>query len=204
MVQSEIIKTTCPRDCYDACGIVVNKRNGVIANVLGDEDHAVARGALCGKCAIAYNGAWRDAALRLTTPLKRLGPKGKGEFTPTTWDEALSEISAKLKGLIDQGQSRSILHTHYTGTVSLIAGAFPNRFFNRIGATEVDPDTVCNKAGHVALQLMYGTSTSGFDPRTASKTRSIMVWGANPSATAPHIDRYWLGSFAGTKIVIDP
>ena len=34
MVQSEIIKTTCPRDCYDACGIVVNKRNGVIANVL--------------------------------------------------------------------------------------------------------------------------------------------------------------------------
>jgi hypothetical protein len=37
--------------------------------------------------------------------------------------------------------------THYTGTCSLIAGTFPLRFFNSIGATEVDPDTVCNKAG---------------------------------------------------------
>lgn len=207
MIQSEIIKTTCPRDCYDACGIVVNKRNGVIANVLGDEDHAVARGALCGKCAIAYNGAWRDAALRLTTPLKRLGPKGKGEFAPITWDEALSEISAKLKGLIDQGQSRSILHTHYTGTVSLIAGAFPNRFFNRIGATEVDPDTVCNKAGHAALELVFGNSSDGFDPRSAKDARCIVVWGANPSHSAPHQDKHWLKDArgAGAKIiVVDP
>jgi hypothetical protein len=40
-------------------------RDAAIAKVLGDRDHAVARGALCGKCAIAYNGAWRDPALRL-------------------------------------------------------------------------------------------------------------------------------------------
>src|SRR5215468_4463405 len=44
-----IIKTTCPRDCYDSCGIAVVKRRGVITKVLGDPDHAVARGALCGK-----------------------------------------------------------------------------------------------------------------------------------------------------------
>ena len=31
-----------------------------------------------------------------------------------------------------------------------------------------------------------------------------MVWGANPSATAPHADRYWLGAFRGPKIVVDP
>src|SRR6476660_5400349 len=56
MTVRETIKTTCPRDCYDACGITVTRKDGIIANVLGDQDHPVSRGALCGKCAIAYNG----------------------------------------------------------------------------------------------------------------------------------------------------
>ena len=82
---------------------------------------------------------------------------------------------------------RSIYHTHYTGTVSMVAGLFPTRFFNRLGATEVDPDTVCNKAGHVALADMFGTSLSGFDPDQLASARCIMVWGANPSHSAPHM-----------------
>ena len=98
----------------------------------------------------------------------------------------------------------AILQTHYTGTCSLIAGSFPLRFFNRIGATEVDPDTVCNKAGHMALQLMYGESTRGFDPRTIDGARCVMIWGANPSASAPHVHQYWLGETAVPKIVVDP
>jgi anaerobic selenocysteine-containing dehydrogenase len=96
------------------------------------------------------------------------------------------------------------LQTHYTGTCSLIAGSFPLRFFNSIGATEVDPDTVCNKAGHAALQLMYGESTRGFDPRTIDGSRCVMIWGANPSTSAPHMHQYWLSETPVPKIVIDP
>ena len=33
-----LIKTTCPRDCYDACGISVRVRDGVIQNVMGDRE----------------------------------------------------------------------------------------------------------------------------------------------------------------------
>src|SRR4029450_4769023 len=64
-----VIRTTCPRDCYDTCGIAVVKRNGAVTKVLGDPDHPVSRGALCGKCALAYNGVWRDPAARLARPL---------------------------------------------------------------------------------------------------------------------------------------
>ncbi len=202
-VDGDIVKTTCPRDCYDACGMVVVRRGGVIAKVLGDPDHAITKGKLCGKCAIAYNGAWRDSGLRLSAPLKRVGKKGAGEFEPVSWDAALGEIGARFGRLINEGAARSILHTHYTGTVGLIGGWYPIRFFNRIGATEVDPDTVCNKAGHAALDLVFGNSLEGFDPRTAKDARTILVWGANPSHSAPHQDTGWLADAkAGGAMVI--
>jgi len=200
----EVIKTTCPRDCYDACGIHVIKRNGAIFQVRGDPKHPVARGWLCPKCASGYNGAWRDPSKRLLRPLRRSGRKGSGEFTPISWDEALDEAATRLKSVVSTVGPQAIINTHYTGTFSLLGYYYPMRFFNRLGATEVDPDTICNKAGHVALDYVYGTSLDGFDPHTAKDASCIVVWGANPSATAPHADRHWLAESAAKVIVIDP
>lgn len=199
-----LVRTTCPRDCYDACGIVVVKRGNAITRVLGDPDHHVSRGALCGKCAIAYNGAWRDTSLRLSTPLRRIGPKGSRSFTPVSWDEALGLIAEKLNGAIQSYGGRSIVHSHYTGTCSMLAGWFPLRLLNRIGATEIDPDSVCNKAGHTALENIFGDSGIGFDPRTSKDAACIMVWGANPFASAPHQHIHWLPESKAKRIVIDP
>jgi anaerobic selenocysteine-containing dehydrogenase len=200
----EVIKTTCPRDCYDACGIAVIRRDGRVTRVLGDPDHHVSHGALCGKCAIAYNGVWLDSGRRLTTPLVRAGPKGTSSFEPTSWDAALSRIASRLGDIRREKGGGAITHTHYTGTCSAIAGNFPSRFFNRIGAVEVDPDSVCNKAGHVALGLIFGSSLDGFDPRTAKDARCILVWGANPSASAPHAHKHWLFESEAKCIVVDP
>ncbi len=202
--EKEHIRTTCPRDCYDACGIVVVRREGRIVKVLGDPEHPVSRGALCGKCAIAYNGVWRDPEARLTTPLRRRGAKGAGRFEPIGWDEALDEIATRFKAIADDPGPQAILHAHYTGTCSLIAGKFPMRFFNRLGATEVDPDTVCNNAGHVALGYAIGASALGFDPRTARDAACIVVWGANPSASAPHAHKHWLRDAPAKVVVVDP
>lgn len=200
------IKTSCPRDCYDSCGISAIVIDGQINRILGDSDHAMTHGALCAKCAFAYNGAWIDPNKRLTQPLKRTGPKGDHHFEVVSWETALSDISQRLHSIIEQFGGQSILHTHYTGICSLIAGNFPLRFFNRIGATEVDPDTVCNKAGHETLGLMFGQSMDGFDPRTAKDTDCLIIWGANPSASAPHVHKRWLPEVKqhAKIIVIDP
>ena len=200
----ELIHTTCPRDCYDACGIVVIKRGGEITKVLGDPDHPAARGALCGKCALAYNGVFLDPTARLTTPLRRVGPKGSDQFEAISWDEAIDTVAGKLTAIADDSGAETILQAHYTGTCSMLAGGFPDRFFNRLGATEVDPDTICNLAGHVALNYILGASAVGFDPREAKDAACIVVWGANPHASAPHTHKYWLREAPGTVIVIDP
>jgi anaerobic selenocysteine-containing dehydrogenase len=200
----EIILTTCPRDCYDTCGIAVVKRNGVITQVRGDPNHPVSRGKLCVKCSIGYNREWRDPQARLTRPLRRVGPKGAGQFEPVSWDTALAAIADRLKQIVATTGPQTILNTHYSGTISLMAFLFPMRFFHRLGATEVTPDTICNMAGHVALQYVYGTSVDGFDPRTARDATCVVVWGANPSASAPHVDEYWLRETPAKVVVIDP
>ncbi len=199
----EKILTTCPRDCYDACGIEVSRRDGAIHRVRGDRQHPVSRGRLCRKCATAYNGVLLDPRARLLTPLRREGPKGSGRFQPVSWDDALAEIGRRLTEVAAGPGAHTILNAHYTGTFALLGYHFPNRFLRRLGAREVDPDTICNKAGHVALEYLYGTSLDGFDPRSAADAACIMVWGANPSASAPHQHEHWLPEAPGRVIVVD-
>ena len=71
------------------CGIAVIKRGERIVKVLGDPDHPVSRGALCGKCAIAYNGVLRDPERAADSG--RCGasaPRAKAQFEPVSWDTA--------------------------------------------------------------------------------------------------------------------
>ena len=202
MVQD--IRSSCPRDCYDACGVrIVQESNGRV-RVTGDPEHPGNHGSLCGKCTLAYNGVWQDPAVRLTTPLKRIGAKGEAEFEAVSWEEAYAAIGGRLQTFIDCDRAGDILTAHYTGTCSVIANQFPMRFFRAIGATDVEPDTICNHSGHVALNYVLGNSVMGFDPRTAKDAAALIVWGANPSASGPHVDKHWLATFPGKLVVIDP
>ena len=56
------IKTNCPRDCYDGCGILVEKRGDGRHRIVGDPDHPIAKGKLCSKCALAYNVGFSKTA----------------------------------------------------------------------------------------------------------------------------------------------
>jgi anaerobic selenocysteine-containing dehydrogenase len=201
---TEIVRTTCPRDCYDSCGILVVKRDGFARQVRGDPNHYVSRGKLCEKCSAGYNREWRDPKVRLTRPLRRVGRKGESRFEPISWDLAFAAIAERFGAIAATSGAHAIINAHYTGTISLLAFLFPLRFFNRLGATEVTPDTICNMAGQVALSYVYGTGLSGFDPRTVGDAATLVVWGANPSASAPHTQEHWVAKARGRVIVIDP
>ncbi len=206
------VKTTCPRDCYDSCGMLVTRKGDGTLRVAGDPDHPVARGALCGKCGVAYNGVFQDREARLTTALRRSGPKssgkssgkGSGQFEAIRLEDAIDTVADRLSGLIETRGPADILAMCYSGTMSLLASGFPMRLVNAIGASEVDYGTICNRSGVIAWELLYGTARRGFDPRTARDSSCILVWGANPAHSAPHAHRHWLGEAPGKLIVVDP
>ncbi len=85
-VSDEIRKTTCYM-CACRCGINVHMKDGKVAYIEGNRDHPVNQGVLCAKGSAGI--MQHNAPARLRAPLKRVGPRGSGEFEEITWDEAL-------------------------------------------------------------------------------------------------------------------
>ncbi|MEM6310631.1 MAG: molybdopterin-dependent oxidoreductase, partial [Pseudomonadota bacterium] len=86
-VSDEIRKTTCYM-CACRCGINVHMKDGEVAYIEGNRDHPVNQGVLCAKGSAGIMQV--NAPSRLRAPLKRVGPRGSGEFEEITWDEALN------------------------------------------------------------------------------------------------------------------
>ena len=85
-VSDEIRKTTCYM-CACRCGIDVHMKDGKVAYIEGNRDHPVNKGVLCAKGSAGIMQV--NAPSRLCHPLKRVGPRGSGEFEEISWDEAL-------------------------------------------------------------------------------------------------------------------
>ena len=85
-VSDEIKQTTCYM-CACRCGINVHLRDGKIRYIEGNSDHPGNKGVLGAKGSAGIMQHYSPA--RLQSPMKRVGPRGSGQFEPISWDEAL-------------------------------------------------------------------------------------------------------------------
>ena len=91
-----VVPTTCPY-CGVGCQINLHIQDNLIYRIDGRFDNDVNRGMLCVKGRFGCD--FVHAPDRLTTPLKRTGPRGELAKTPIGWDEALAEISGRLRDI---------------------------------------------------------------------------------------------------------
>ena len=94
LTDTGVVRGACPHDCPDTCAMLVTVENGRAIRVAGDPDHPVTKGFLCAKVNRYVERTYHD--YRLTTPMRRAGPKGSGKFEAITWDAALEEIATRL------------------------------------------------------------------------------------------------------------
>src|SRR5687767_1046974 len=91
------VRGACPHDCPDTCALVTTVQDGVAIKVQGNPDHGPTDGVLCAKVSKYPERTYHPE--RVLTPLRRTGPKGSGRFEPVGWDEALTDIAARLKAI---------------------------------------------------------------------------------------------------------
>ncbi|HEY8067596.1 MAG TPA: molybdopterin oxidoreductase family protein [Burkholderiales bacterium] len=197
-----VVRAACPHDCPDTCAMLVTVKDGVAIKVQGDPSHPFTDGSLCTK--VSHYAERTYSPDRLLHPLKRVGPKGKGEFRRVSWDEALDEIAARLKVLAAENPE-TILPLSYAGTMGMLQfSSMDRRFFHKLGASQLER-TLCSSAGKAGIKATLG-GNYGMDPENYPDAKLIIIWGSNPITSNLHFwTRAQEAKRRGAKLVaIDP
>ncbi|MGB7845780.1 MAG: molybdopterin-dependent oxidoreductase [Candidatus Acidiferrum sp.] len=206
-VEAEVreIRGACPLDCPDTCSWIVTVKNGEAVALRGDPAHPYTSGSLCNK--VENYLTYVRSPDRVLYPMRRSGPKGSGEFTRISWDEALKTIAAELHGVIAKHGAEAIWPYAGSGNMGLIHGIYGagKRLWNVLGASQ-SVYTMCTIAGGFGTGYTLGDNRVGMDPETFRFSRLVVLWGANVLSTHPHLWRPILEARKnGASIVcIDP
>src|SRR3954470_22541419 len=180
-----VVRGACPHDCPDTCAMLVTVKDGRAVRVAGDPDHPVTQGFLCAKVNRYVERTYH--ADRLTTPLRRVGPKGSGRFEPIGWDAAVDEIARRLGAIAAASDGpEAILPYSYAGTMGMVQGeSMDRRFFHLLGASLLDR-TICSMAGTVGMRMTVGANV-GADSEGVPQSDLVLLWGTNTLTANPHL-----------------
>jgi anaerobic selenocysteine-containing dehydrogenase len=176
----------CPHDCPDTCALLTEVQDGVALKVRGNPAHAHTHGTLCSKVNKYTERTYHPE--RVLYPMKRVGTKGAGQFERVSWDEALSDVAARLNAIAGR-DPQAILPYSYAGTMGLVQSeGIAARFFHKLGASFLDR-TICSAAGTEALVHTLGGKV-GMKVEFFAESKLIVIWGSNSITSNLHFWRY--------------
>jgi len=195
-------RAVCTKDCPDTCGLLVKVEKDRIVSVKGDPDHPYTAGFLCKK-AFSYPEHIHSPN-RITTPLKRTGPKGSARFKPVTWNEAMDEVASRILSVSSQQGPEAVLPYSYAGHMGLVHRHSGHAFFNRLGASVLDY-TICGPAATAGFEASLGKGPST-EIQEAAQSDYIIIWGSNTLTTNIHAWPFFSRArkAGATLVVIDP
>jgi anaerobic selenocysteine-containing dehydrogenase len=180
----KIIRAACPHDCPDTCAMLVTVKDGRAIKIGGDPSHPVTQGFLCAKVSRYIERTYHQD--RILYPMRRVGPRGAGQWQRISWEEALDEISARFHAISAEYGPQAILPYSYSGTLGLLMSeSMDRRFFHKLGASLLDR-TICAAAGSQGYRYTVGQSI-GTDPEQFANAKLILLWGTNTLTSNPHL-----------------
>ena len=169
------IPTFC-RVCEPACGLIAHVKDGELVRLRPDKGNPVTRGFACNK-GLAGDEIHRDPD-RVDYPLRR---GADGEFERISWDEAITEIAARLKAIQDEHGANAFAPyignpTAFNTLASPAMGALFAQMGTRRSFSSGTQDCANKMAGSEAV---FGSSTMHPVPDLAH-TDFYLSFGANP------------------------
>ncbi|MEG2458394.1 MAG: molybdopterin-dependent oxidoreductase [Raoultibacter sp.] len=193
------VKKSCCYFCHQNCGVLAYVKDGKVLKIEGDPNHPTNTGGLCCRGNIALKHL--DHPARLNHALKRVGKRGDNNWEKIPWDQAITEIGAKLNEIKEESGAEAIATAG--GTLRTEDWA-RRRFMNIFGS----PNSFHNALLCWIPTFMMETAISGWSPfeTDLGDSNCVILWGFNPGASGmPGMKGYTDLQKNGLKlIVVDP
>jgi anaerobic dimethyl sulfoxide reductase subunit A len=203
----EIHASACASHCGGTCLMKVHVKNGMVTRIeTDDEEEPQLRCCLRGR-------AYRQriyAPDRIQYPLRRVGPRGKGEFERISWDEALDLVVKEMKRVKETYGPSAILLKTGGGDLTFVhgMGTIMERLLNLFGGFTGTWGSNSWEAATFASVVTYGTIAVANTRDDLLNSHMILMWGWNPSETIQSTNTTFYLAQAkekGCKIVsVDP
>lgn len=171
------LATSC-LNCPTRCATRVRLANGKAVRIAGNPLSKVSQGENCPRSHIGLQVLYNPE--RIKTPLKRTNPqKGNGidpKWTSISWEQALKEVSSRLKSLREKGEPDKLLLLYGLNTIS--NEDLLNRFATSYGTPNcISRDGLENEAEKAGGWMADGHYTSSaYD---LENTNYILSFGAS-------------------------
>jgi len=186
--------------CDIQCTVHAKVVEGQVVKI-HSSDNPIFRDNICMKGIYAPKGfAHPD---RVLYPMKRVGERGSGRFERVSWDDALTDIAARLRKVVDQYGPEAVAVSTSDWNTSTENG-MTRRFMNLIGSPNyISGVALC--AGNTAAvnRMVYGW----FPQPDFANTDCIVLFGHNPKrhSWVPIFNAIVSAQKRGAKlIVLDP
>jgi len=162
------VRTLC-QQCSAGCGITVRVMQGESIRTIdgqqkrvkavqakkieGNPEHPISMGGTCARGQAGVQALYHPD--RIQTPLKRLGPRGTGQYQPITWKEAQQQLVTALQQQQASPQAIALLSGRRNrGTM----GTLVERFAAGLGTNVVSYDPFDPAPIRKAMELVTGVS----------------------------------------------
>ena len=199
-----IIPTMGRNNCGGRCRLLIEEKGGKILSIKGDPAYPDKMPCIRG---LNYAKTFLCEE-RLTTPLKRTGKRGEGQFVPISWAEAVELLTKEWVRIRDAYGPASRYVNYGWGVEALLNGTSLAKRLLRLDGGHLDYynsySTACT---NYTTPYLYGTQYSGSSFNTLKDSKLIILWAHNPAETRFDNLMYWLRKAKknGARIiVIDP
>lgn len=187
---------SCPMNAFVKDGVVVREESS--GNIPPVEPGVPDMNPLLCQKGLAWSRQLRSPD-RLLHPMRRIGPRGSGEWETIGWEEAFDEVAEAMLDAICQSGPEAIVQ-ECTPQIGMLVPTM--RFGATVGTTRLDVNASINDFW-AGFQQVYGKFFPTFSYDDLFHSDVILIWHANPAYTAIPLFHYMTEArYRGAQVVL--
>jgi anaerobic selenocysteine-containing dehydrogenase len=194
-----LIPTIC-FNCEAACGLLayVDRSTLAIQKFEGNPEHPGSRGRNCAKGPATLNQVQDPERIRY--PLRRVGPRGSGQWERVTWDAVLDDIAGRIRKALVEGCPKEVMYHLGRPGHELI---YLQRVFHAWGIDGHNSHTnVCSAGARAGYAFWHGMDRPSPDHANASFILLLSAHLETGHYFNPHAQRILEAKMRGAKVCV--